>query len=406
MRLECSRLLPALFTIFACAAPSVGVGHRAPRPVKEIVLKDLKSPWSIAFVSEHEAIVSEKQGGLLRVDLVNRTRSTIRGLPDDLVNDVGTANPSDNGGLFDVVLDPRFANNRRLYLSYAAQTEDGRTTKVVRGILNGTELTAIEPLLVAEPFTDKQYHHYGGGMTFGPDGCLYITVGERLFDERDEPAIPIAQDVKDRRGKIYRIYSDGSIPADNPDFGPDAVPGLFAIGIRAAQGITVHPNTKEIWFSEHGTRQGDEINRLIAGANYGWPIKTTGGYRSTEYRPPAMPGAAFTEPVWYWLQTVAPTGLVFYRGTEFPSWQGDLLVAGLSRGTVWRLNFEDGDIASVEELFARDRVRARDVAVSPDGTLYLLTDRLFEVSVEGKLRNTGVPSGRLIRITNRVRGDR
>ena len=398
-----TRLALAVFAPTACVAPSPALGPRAPRPVKEVVLGGLKSPWSIAFISENEAIISEKQGGLLLVDLVSRTQAPIDGIPRDLVSDIGQANPSDNGGLFDVVVDPDFAENRRVYLSYAAQNAKGRTTKVVRGTLNGTELAAIETLLVAEPFTDKQYHHYGGGMTFGPDGCLYITVGERLFDEIDEPPTPIAQDVTDRRGKIYRIYPDGSIPDDNPDFGPHAVPGLYAIGIRAAQGITVHPSTREIWFSEHGTRQGDEVNRLIAGANYGWPIKTTGGYRSTAYKPPAMPGAVFTPPVWSWLQTVAPTGLVFYTGSTFPTWQGDLLIAGLSRGSLWRMNFDNGVIVSVEELFVHQRVRTRDVAQSPDGTLYLLTDTLFEVNAQHRLQYTGAPNGQVFRIVNAAR---
>ncbi len=397
------RLGLALLLVGGCAGSLTGPGTYGPRPVKEVVLEDLKSPWSIAFISKDEALISEKEGGLLRVDLSARRRTSIRGIPDDLVTDINKAMPGDNGGLFDIVVDPSFADNRRIYLAYAAQKGDGRTTKVIRAILDGDRLTEVETLLVAEPFTEEQYHHYGGGLAFGPDGCLYVTVGERLFDELDQPPVPIAQDVRDRRGKIYRLLPDGAIPDDNPSFGPDAVPGLFAIGIRAAQGLAVHPTTGEIWFTEHGTRQGDEINRLIAGANYGWPVKTTGGYRSPDYEPPKMADVTFTPPAWFWLQTVAPTGLVFYQGAEFPSWRGDLLVSGLSRGSLWRVNFEDGAIASVEELFVDDRVRSRKVALSPDGTLYLLTDTLFEVQANGRLRFTGRPGGQLLRIVNAAR---
>ena len=367
------------------------------------MLDGLKCPWSIAFVSDDDAIIAEKEGGLLRVRLSTGERQAIAGFPEDLVTDIHAVRRGDNGGLFDVVLDPDFAQNRRIYVAYAAQKGTGRTTKVIRGTLDSaagaSRLTDVQTLLVAEPFTDDEFYHYGGGLVFGSDGKLYVTIGERLFDEKDQPPLPIAQDVKDRRGKIYRLNPDGSVPADNPDFGEGAAPGLFATGIRAAQGLTVHPDTQEIWFSEHGTRQGDELNRLKAGANYGWPIKTTGGYRTVDYKPPELPDAVFEAPVWYWLQTVAPTGLTFYRGDTFPTWKGDLLVGGLSRGSLWRFDFEGGEIVSVEELFVNDRVRTRKVAQSPDGTLYMLTDTIIDVST-GKLRFTGEASGQLIRIVN------
>ena len=163
-------------------------------------------------------------------------------------------------------------------------------------------------------------------MVFGGDGMLYFTVGERLFSEADQPAMPIAQNYQDRRGKIYRIHSDGSIPSDNPTFSADAPAGLFAVGIRAAQGLTMNPVNHEIWFSEHGTQQGDELNRLMPGANYGWPV-----HNNREII--AQPGISLLDstnarlpaPVWFWQQTVAPTGLTFYSGDEFPHWQGDLL---------------------------------------------------------------------------------
>ncbi|MEO1473263.1 MAG: PQQ-dependent sugar dehydrogenase, partial [Pseudomonadota bacterium] len=210
-----------------------------------------------------------------------------------------------------------------------------------------------------------------------------------------------AQDVTDRRGKIYRINPDGSIPDDNPDFGDDAVPGLFALGIRAAQGLTLHPETGELWFSEHGSRQGDEINRLIAGGNYGWPIITAGGYRDDDFVPPEPGDVVFETPVWSWLQTVAPTGLVFYAGDEFPEWEGDLFVSGLSRGSFWRLDFKGDRIVSVEELFVDNRVRSRDVAVAPDGALYMLTDTLLRPTTDGGLDYTETPGGQLLRIVSR-----
>ncbi len=369
---------------------------------RQVAVDALRSPWGIAFLNETEALITEKEGGLVLANLDSGELRSITGLPPDLVVDIRSEVRFDNGGLFDVVLDPGFPEEPWVYLSYAAMLGTGRTTKVIRARLSDETLSDHETLLVAEPFTENEFFHYGGGMAFGTDGRLYVTVGERLYRETDGPDLPIAQDVSDRRGKIYRLNPDGSEPTDNPDFGPDAPPGLYALGIRAAQGITLRPGTNEIWFSEHGSSQGDEINRLEAGANYGWPVVTTGGYRDESYQPPHMPDRTFTAPIWSWLQTVAPTGLVFYDGPEFPEWRGDLLVSGLSRGSVWRLDFQDGAIKSVEELFVDERFRSRGIAVSPGGKLYMLTDTLFSPGATGNMEYTGEPGGQLLRIYRRA----
>ena len=209
---------------------------------------------------------------------------------------------------------------------------------------------------------------------FGADKKLYFTVGERLFSEADQPEMPIAQNYSDRRGKIYRINRDGSIPDDNPFISEKAVPGVYALGIRAAQGLTMNPANSQIWFSEHGTHQGDEINRLVRGANYGWPVHTTGKYRHAEYAPPLLKDRNFTSPEYFWEQTVAPTGLMFYSGSQFPKWRGNLFVAGLSRGSLWRIQMEKNKISSMEKLFADKPIRLRNVKQSPSGAIYLLTD--------------------------------
>jgi aldose sugar dehydrogenase len=346
----------------------------AAKPEKEIVLEGLKRPWSMAFLSEDEVLISEKEGDLVRVNLLNKERISIKGFPTDMADSIDFYHPGDNTGKFEIVLDPDFSKNKYVYISYAAKNEKGKTTKVIRAVLEKDSFQKIQTLFVATPYTFERVH-YGGGMTFGPDGKLYITIGERLFNEKDEPSLPIAQNIQDKRGKIYRINPDGSIPKDNPDYGPNATPGLYAIGIRAAQGITVNPTTNKMWFSEHGTHQGDEINILTPHANYGWPIKTTGKYRYSEYKPAAI-NDTFTDPVWSWLHTVAPTGLVFYTGDEFPSWKNNLLVAGLSRGSLWRMTVDGDTITSAEELFVNDRKRLRKVAQSPMGKLYVLTDEM------------------------------
>jgi aldose sugar dehydrogenase len=349
---------------------------------KEIILEGLKRPWSLAFILEDEVLISEKEGDLVRIDLLKKEKRKILGYPTDLEDSLDGF--GDNTGKFEVLLDPDFKTNKFIYLSYAAKSVKGRTTKIIRAVLENESLQQTKVLFVAEPYTYER-HHYGGGMVFGNDGKLYFTIGERLFSEKDEPAIPIAQNMEDKRGKIYRINPDGTIPKDNPDFGHKAPKGLYAMGIRAAQGLTVQPNTNKIWFSEHGTHQGDEINVLMAGANYGWPIKTTGKYRFAEYAPQPLSGTTYTEPAWSWLQTVAPTGLHFYSGNEFAAWSKSLLVGGLSKGSLWRMVIEGETIKSVEELFTDDRVRIRKVVQSPMGKLYILTDDL---------------NGKLIRVKN------
>jgi aldose sugar dehydrogenase len=362
-------------------APHKSIVANVPKPEKEVILEGLKRPWSIAFLNEEEALITEKEGDLLKINLTTKAKTPIKGLPTDIVKSVDFG---DNSGIFDVVLDPNFNQNKWVYVSYAAESKDGKTTKVIRGKLENNELQQIQTLLLATPYSADRVH-YGGGMVFGQDGKLYITIGGRLFNEKDEPAVPISQNLEDRRGKIYRLNPDGSIPEDNPNFGTNAVKGLYAFGIRAAQGLTVEPTTKTIWFSEHGTHQGDEINILKAGANYGWPIKTTGKYRFEGYNPQKTKDSVYTAPIWSWSHTVAPTGLTFYTGDEFPLWKNNLLVGGLSKGSLWRMTVDGETVKSTEELFLDSRVRARKIVQSPMGKLYILTDEM---------------NGKLVRIKN------
>lgn len=368
-------LLSLLLVILSCQNQHKNVQElRATIPEKEVVFEGLNRPWSIAFLSENNALVTEKNGDLVHIDLMNKTKTIIKGFPQDLTDSIGAIHVGDNSGIYEVLLHPEFEENQKIYFSYAAKKPgEGKTTKFVSAKLQKDSLTDITPILLAEPFTNINYH-YGGGMTIGHDNTLYLTVGERLFWEHDEPELPIAQDLTDPRGKIHRFNLDGSIPDDNPDLGPDALPSIYALGIRNTQGIALQPNSNRIWFTEHGTIQGDEINILKAGANYGWPNVTTGRWRSKDYNPPKLEGVEFTNPTWFWHHTVAPTGLCFYTGDEFPNWKNNLFVPGLSRGSLWRFRIAGDTIKSAEELFLDSRVRSRKVAQSPKGKLYLLTD--------------------------------
>lgn len=367
---KCRLLLFVIVSLLACTSKQ----QTTHTPQKEVIITGLNNPWSIAFINENEALITEKDSNLLYVNLETKEKTVVQNFPTDLVDSIRVKDFRDNSGMFEVVLHPLFSENNLVYISYVAENNQGlTTTKVIRAKLIENKLTAVVDILVAKPFSEDLFH-YGGGMCFGKDGKLYITIGERLYNEKDEPAIPIAQDLADRRGKIYRFNDDGSTPTDNPNFDGSAIDGLYAIGIRAAQGITCHPIAGDIWFSEHGSRQGDELNILKPGANYGWPIKTTGQYRHLAYQPPAMETTEFAPPTHAWLQTVAPTGLCFYTGDDFPAWKGNLMVAGLSRGSLWRMTIKENEVVSAEELFMNDRVRLRKVAQSPAGRLYVLTD--------------------------------
>ena len=366
----------ALLVLSACQdapVPEPDAAHDEPNAYTSEIVRGLRHPWDIAFLSADAALVTEKDGNLLYVSLATAEKTVVRGFPDDLDNQ-RRDDPRDNSGLFGVVLDPGFADNRRVYVAYSAGDENGTATRVIRGRLSDTtELTDVEEVFLATPLSTERFH-YGGGLVFGRDGALYVTIGERYFNELDQPELPVSQDPADARGKIYRLNPDGSIPADNPDFGPNAVPGLYALGIRAAQGLAVQPTSGDIWFSEHGPTRGDEINRLEAGGNYGWPVRTSGDYRNADYEPPVLDGRVFLEPRFGWQDTVAPTGLAFYSGSEFPDWRGDLFVAGLSAGSLWRLDVEGENVESAERLFPETPIRLRNVKQSPDGRLYLLTD--------------------------------
>lgn len=398
-------LILVVFLFFGCTHNDKGVADSfvPSQPVKDIVLDGLKRPWGMAFISENVALVTEKDGDLLRINLASKERHIIQGIPtdraDSIVTDAGDASSlhypfgiqeglkaTFNAGLLDVVLDPDFENNSRLFLSYVAEAPEGTTTRVISARLENDQLLDIKQILLALPFSDGSFH-YGGGMTIGADGKLYIAVGDRLFSEALQPALPYAQDLADHRGMFYRFNLDGSVPADNPVLGREAVSGAYAHGIRNVQGLSVSPVSGEIWFSEHGTLQGDELNVLKAGANYGWPLETSGKYRAPNYAPPVLENVELTAPKWFWQHTVAPTGLTFYTGEEFPEWKNDLLVSGLSRGNLWRFRIENETIRSTEELFVDDRHRARNIVQGPAGKLYVLTDE-----VDGKIiriRNAG-----------------
>ncbi|MFT4946263.1 MAG: glucose/arabinose dehydrogenase [Natronomonas sp.] len=349
-----------------------------PFQVSEVV-SGLDAPWGIAFVPEtSQMLVTELPGRLQLVDREAGTTTELTGTPA-----VDTAN---QGGLLDVAVHPAFPSEPWIYLTYAASNDSGETaTHLGRGrlALDGPEFSEFEQIHVAEPFVDSDAH-YGSRVAFDSAGMLYMTAGDRQF--KNFGPDHVAQDLTNELGTTLRLDPDGSVPADNPFVDdPEAADSIFTYGHRNPQGLDRHPETGELWVSEHGENAGDEINRLGAGNNYGWPIADEGCEYGTEkpVAPDPQPGDGTTPPAYTWVcgeDRFPPGGMAFSDGEAFPDWQGDLFVGNLAGQYLGHLTVSDPagadpDLEEVDPLLAGNNWRVRDVAVAPDtGDLFVVID--------------------------------
>lgn len=312
----------------------------------------------MAFLPDGNMLITERSGDLLRFDPETGARGSIAGVP--------AVDARNQGGLLDVALDPEFADNRHVYLTWSGECGPGNATHFGRGRLEGDRLAGFETLFVATPCVDSD-KHFGSRIVFDREGHVFITVGER--GERDR-----AQDINDHNGSVLRLYPDGSIPDDNPFAGrDDAEPAIYSYGHRNPQGAVLHPETGRLWIHEHGPRGGDEINIPEAGENFGWP-KTTYGreYWGPEIGPDRLPGTV--QPIYHWTPSIAPSGMDFYTGDRFPEWKGDLFVGALALTHLAHIELDGEKVVAEEKLLDDRGWRIRDVRQGPDGYLYLLTD--------------------------------
>jgi glucose/arabinose dehydrogenase len=305
-------------------------------------------------------LVTERPGRLRIVDRSGRISQPLAGVPEVEVGG--------QGGLLDVALDPRFAENRLVYLSYAELREGGAGTAVARGRLGEGRLEDVRVIYRQQPKVEGG-NHFGSRLVFTRDGKLFVTQGDR-FGYRE-----LAQDLSNHLGKIVRIEADGSVPEDNPFVGrAGARPEIWSYGHRNIQAAAIHPETGQLWTVEHGARGGDELNHPEAGKNYGWPVITYGvdysGLRIGE----GTAKEGLEQPVYFWDPVIAPSGMLFYTGDAFPAWKGSVLIGSL-RGALVRLQLEDGRVVR-EERYQEDGLgeRIRDVRQGPDGLVYVLTD--------------------------------
>nr|WP_233739828.1 PQQ-dependent sugar dehydrogenase [Halovenus carboxidivorans] len=378
-------------TVAAAGALAVAgcSGDDGPAPVDEVdpdgafevsaVVSGLDAPWGLAFVPDTEQLlVTELPGRLLLVDRGAGTTTELGGTPDVLA--------AGQGGLLDVAVHPEFPAEPWVYLTYADTNDEGDTaTHLGRGRLDldGPSFGEFEQIHVARPYVDSQAH-YGSRVTFGSDGKVYVTVGDRQF--KNFGPDHVAQDLTNELGATLRLEPDGSVPADNPFVErDDAVDSIFTYGHRNPQGLDRHPETGELWLSEHGENAGDEINRLRGGNNYGWPIVDAGCKYGTEepVAPDPQPGDGTTPPAYTWACGVArfpPAGMAIYDGDAFPEWQGDLFVGNLAGQYLGHLTIENpaADSPTLRErepMLDGNGWRIRDVAVAPDtGHLYVVVD--------------------------------
>ena len=351
-------LLATALLALPAAAQTIQSEEHAFRLVE--LVRGLEQPWSLAFLPDGRMLVTEKAGRLRIVKDGKLDPQAVAGLPEVAVHG--------QGGLLDVALHPRFAENGLLYLSYAARGTDGVGTEVVRARLAGNRLENVQVIFRQSPKGNRG-QHFGSRLVFDRAGFLYITLGDRGEMER-------AQRPDDHAGSVIRLHDDGRVPKDNPFAGkPGWKPEKFTLGHRNQQGAALHPQSGALWTHEHGPQGGDEVNVIRAGANYGWPVITYGvnygsGTRIGEGS--AKPGMA--QPIHIWVPSIAPSGMAFYTGDRFPKWRGDLFVGALKDQMLVRLKLDGEKVVREERLLQGALGRIRDVRAGPDGFLYLLTD--------------------------------
>jgi glucose/arabinose dehydrogenase len=332
------------------------------------VAEGLERPWGMAWLPDGSMLISEKAGRLRLLKNGVLEPTPIAGVPSVM--------SSGQGGLMDVSIHPRFAENRFVYLTYASGTADANRTRIARARFDGKALQDLRVIFeVSQVKSGTQ--HFGSRILWLPDGTMLVAIGDG-----GNPPVQLegalirkqAQNLRSRLGKIVRLNDDGSIPRDNPfATNANADPAIWSYGHRNIQGIAFDPGTKRVWITEHGARGGDELNLAEAGKNYGWPLVThsqeyAGGEISQERSRPGM-----VDPKVVWTPATAPSGLAFYTGDRFPAWRGNLFAGGLVSQDVRRIELDAaGNVRSQEEISIGQRVR--DVRQSPDGLLYVLTD--------------------------------
>lgn len=324
------------------------------------IVQGLDSPWSMTFLPGGEILVTERPGRLRVISNGKLEEQPITGLPEI---QFGT-----HGGLLDVTLHPNFETNHLVYFAYSKGGQKGVTTAVARGRLEGRKLIDTADIFVADAWTTGSLN-VGGRVVFDKTGMMYASVGDR-----GPTTEPLAQDLSNHNGTIVRLFDDGRVPPDNPFVNrAGAKPEIFSYGHRNPQGMTVNPETGEIWASEHGPMGGDEVNIIKRGANYGWPVVSYGRKYSGEIISESPTREGIESPRYFWVPSIGISGMLFYTADRFPTWKGHLFVTGMSGRQLQRVRLVGRGQNEREPMLMELRQQIRDVKQGPDGLIYLVS---------------------------------
>jgi glucose/arabinose dehydrogenase len=357
----------------ATAQSQVFQAERGPYRVSTVV-PQLQDPWSMAWLPNGDMLVTERPGRLRVVRGGALQAEPIAGTPQ--------VRYGGQGGLLDVVLHPDFASNRLVYLSYSKPNADGSegTTAVVRGRLEGSRLEGVEEIFEARAWSRGEAH-YGSRLAFDEDRYLFITVSDRAVDPLSVPTgRHPAQDLSNHQGTVVRLHDDGRVPSDNPFVSrAGALPEIWSYGHRSLQGLAFDSRTGDLWASEHGAQGGDELNLIVRGGNYGWPVVGYGVNYGGQPIHDTRQREGMVEPVQHWTPSIGPSGLVIYDGERFPEWRGSAFVGGLSGVQIARVPLiAEGEGYQVGRMERPPLVlgfgRIRDIRQGPDGYIYVAID--------------------------------
>lgn len=341
----------------------------------EVAILDstLNRPWGITQLPDGRFIITEKDGTMRIASATGGVGTPLNGIPK--VSSEG------QGGLLGICIDPSFDQNRMVYWVFSEPLPQGNLTSVAKGKLSSDEksMEGVTVIYRATP-AYKGTLHYGGRILFSKDGHLYVSTGERS----DLATRSQAQDLNSGLGKIIRITTDGKPVSGNPFEGKEgARPEIYTYGHRNVQGIAFHPETGDLWETEFGPRGGDELNRIEAGKNYGWPVITYGiEYSGKNIGDSIQQKAGMEQPVYYWDPVISPSGITFYNSDVIAEWRNNLFITSLSGMHICRLVIDNGKVVGEERLLADQEQRFRDITQGKDGALYAVTDqgRLYRIS--------------------------
>ena len=333
------------------------------------VAEDIQHPWSIAFLPDGDMLFTQRTGELRIVRDGKLLADPVEGVPETRV--------INQGGLQEIALHPDFENNRIVYVSYSKPNGSRGTTALIRARFEDDKLNDVEEIFEADAWNERG-GHFGAKIAFDEDGYLFMSVGDRQSPPTGNLERHPAQDLSTHFGTIVRLMDDGSVPRDNPFVNhATARPEIWSYGHRNPQGLAFHPETGGLWSTEHGPQGGDELNLILPGVNYGWPVIGYGvNYRSGTPIHASGEREGMEQPKTFWIPSIGASGLIVYDGDAFPEWRGDIFAGGLAatHRRLARITVADDGRVMTQESLLHGVFRIREVRQGPDGFIYLATD--------------------------------